>query len=1029
MDFSHKKKRQIFSRRVDVIVHATCLLFFLMPLLCAPSKARSQNARLTFEHFSVDQGTSGVAVPCILQDRVGYLWFACFEGVDRYDGYSFTSYKHDPDDTASLVNAFVNTLYEDKAGNFWVGTKGGLDELDRASGKFTHYVPHPSGPNAKRGNSVISIQEDRDGLLWIGTDDGLNVFDRSNGMFTFFHDDSIDPGGGVDELFDRRNGSIRAICEDRGGLLWIGTNRGLNRFDKKSGRFIHCWHDFNQTNHFDNWINSIYEDTSGILWLGGGAGLVAFDQRTGTSIQYAHDPKDPRSLSSNEVSSITEDKAGQLWVGTYHDGVNVFDKGTKSFTHYVHSEKDPGSVSSNGIYSVYCERSGTIWVSTPDKGINKLNRAKPPFTSYPYDDQAPFTTYPQVIADNADRMWVHATNEWQKFDPKTGSFIRQSMDKDSYPLLEDREGNLWIGKNSGGLYRRDQRGQSTSFHDSAGLNFRRVAYCLIESRDGRFGLGTEDGGIYTVDPARHSVGHIQEAGSDLLTIYEDASGLLWIGTWNDGLLCYDPGKETAVRYRYDPRNPASLSSDVVLTVYEDKTGTLWVGAIGLNRFDRTAGTFTHFTVRDGMPGNVVVEILEDDHGDLWLGTVKGISKFDPKTLRFKNYDVSYGLAGNQSGSGCRTINGEMYFGGKGLTRFHPDSIRDNPYVPPIVVTQFRLFEKPTHLSNEMNLSYRDNSISFEFAALSYISPKKNKYAYKMEGIDSGWVQSGTRRYAGYPHLDPGEYVFRVKGSNNDGVWNDVGTSILVRIVPPFWATWWFRSFVIITMFLAIGGGIRYVEMRKLKRRIELLEQEGALERERLRISQDMHDEVGSALSEITILTELVKKDFDGPHNADAHIHKISDRSREVTQSINQIVWAINPKNDPLENLVAYIRHYAVQYFTASSIRCQCNFPEAVPDVHLSAEARRNVFLAVKESLHNIVKHSSATEAVITLRNTGTAIEILIEDNGRGFSPGTRSSSGNGLENMTMRLAQINGACEVRSSPGAGTRVRIVFGGS
>jgi signal transduction histidine kinase len=378
----------------------------------------------------------------------------------------------------------------------------------------------------------------------------------------------------------------------------------------------------------------------------------------------------------------------------------------------------------------------------------------------------------------------------------------------------------------------------------------------------------------------------------------------------------------------------------------------------------------------------------------------------------------------------------MFFGGSnGFVRFHPDSIKDNPFVPPIVITAFKKFDKIVPLdsaiseTHSIEMSYTENVFSFEFAALNYTSPEKNQYAYKLEGFDADWVYCGTRRYATYTNLDGGSYIFRVKGSNNDGTWNEKGTSIAVIITPPFWKTWWFRVFGFVAILLSVGGSIRYIEMKKLKRRIELLENERALERERSRISQDMHDEVGSALSEITILTELVKKEFDGPHNADAHIHKISDRSREVTQSINQIVWAINPKNDPLENLVAYIRHYAVQYFTASPIRCHCNFPETVPDVHLSAEARRNVFLAVKESLHNIVKHSFATEAVITLRHTGSAIEILIEDNGRGFSTGTRSSFGNGLENMTKRLAQIKGACEVQSSPGAGTRVRIVFGGS
>ena len=758
---------------------------------------------------------TNISVPCIYQDSVGYLWFGTMGGIDRYDGYSFTSYKHDQDDPSSIVNFFVNVIFEDKARNLWIGTEQGLYRLDRATGKFTPYLPNPPGPGTTQSNSINAIHEDKDGGLWIGTDDGLNIFDRSDGKFTCFRDDSTDLG------YSGYN-SIRAICEDRAGSLWIGTDRGLNRFDKKSGKFIHYWHDFNQMNRFDNWIHSIYEDGSGILWLGGGAGLVAFDQRTGTFTQYGHDPKDPQSISSNDVSSISGDKAGQLWVGTYNHGLIVFNKKTKSFTHYVHNEKDPGSLSSNGIQSVYCERSGTIWVSTPDKGVNKLNRVKPPLTSYPYDDQAPNTVFPQVSVDNADRIWVHASNEWKKFDPRTETFLRQSLEKGSYPLLDDRAGNLWIGKELGGLYKRDHHGQITSFHDSSGLKFRRVAYCLIESRDGRFWMGTEDGGFFSVDPARHAVRHVQDAGGRINNIYEDASGLLWIGTRDRGLLCYDPTRETVVRYSYDPQTPTSLSANFISTVYEDKTGTLWVGARGLDRFDRATGTFTHFTAKDGLPIDVVVKILEDDHGDLWLGTFKGISKFDPKTVRFKNYDVSYGLADNEirAQSGCRTKNGEFYFGGKGLTRFHPDSIRDNPYVPPIVVTQFRLFEKPTPFSNEVNLSYRDNSISFEFAALSYISPERNQYAYKMEGLDEDWINSGTRRYAGYPHMEPGEYVFRVKGSNNDGVWNEEGASVRITVTPPWWKTTWAYLFY---GFVVTGAlyGIRRFQIGRLLARHKL----------------------------------------------------------------------------------------------------------------------------------------------------------------------------------------------------------------
>jgi signal transduction histidine kinase len=294
----------------------------------------------------------------------------------------------------------------------------------------------------------------------------------------------------------------------------------------------------------------------------------------------------------------------------------------------------------------------------------------------------------------------------------------------------------------------------------------------------------------------------------------------------------------------------------------------------------------------------------------------------------------------------------------------------------------------------------------------------------MDGIDSGWVQSGTRRYAGYPHLDPGEYVFRVKGSNNDGVWNEVGTSILVTIVPPFWARWWFRILAVVTLFLAIGGGIRYVEMRKLKRRIELLEQERALERERTRISQDMHDEIGAGLTEIGILSELAKRNIQSPQEAEIQMQRVSETSRETIASIGEIIWAINPKNDLLDDLVAYLRHYTARYLGPTGITLEFDIPETIPDFHLSAESRRNIFLVMKETLHNIVKHAEATAVVIKVSFTKEHLDILVKDNGKGFSESDTSQFGNGLHNMEKRMRTIGGGLFIGSKPGEGTSVAI-----
>jgi ligand-binding sensor domain-containing protein/signal transduction histidine kinase len=991
-------------------------IFFAFLVLTLPTNVNAQSSSVTFEHFTPDQGMSGAAVTCIFQDRIGYLWFGAFSGLDRYDGYSFTSYKHNPDDPSSQPNGLVYALCEDKAGNLWIGTSRGLDRLDRATETFAHFIPHPPGPETELSNHISAIQEDRYGDLWVGTQEGLNKFDPTTGTFTYFRHDSMDAGSLSDDL-------IGDIHEDKAGSLWIGTGSGLDKLDRETGKFIHYLQDQYR-------IETIFEDLSGILWLGTGGGLLEFDQTAGTISHYVHDPGNPQSLSSNYVTSICEGEANELWVGTLRGGLNAFDRKSKRFARYGHDEKDPGSLSSDGVYSVYRERSGTVWVTTPNAGVNKLNRPKRLFAKYVYEDQKPFSILCDVFEGNDGKIWIGTSKRWEKFDPATESFIRYPLAKGLYPFAEDKAGNLWIGKRSGGFYKRNRNGKVTSVHDSSGGEFHQTVNCFCRGRDGAFWIGTVEGGIFAVDPGTLTFTLAQQTKVQINAIHEDALGLIWAGTWEGGLLCYDRKKQTAVRFTSDPRNPSSPSGNNTMSICEDKSGTLWFGTGGLNRYDRTTGTFTHFSQKDGLPTNAIFMILEDGVGNLWLSTNKGISRFDPRNKRFKNYDVSYGLAGSifRPQSGCRTSNGEMYFGGiKGLTRFHPDSIRDNPFVPPIVLTTFRKFEKPFPLEKEIRLPYTDNFISFEFAALSYVSPERNQYAYKMEGLDNDWVYSGTRRYAGYPHLEPGDYVFRVKGSNNDGVWNEGGTSIAVIIMPPFWATWWFRGFVFIAMLVSVGGSIRYIEMRKLKRRIERLESERAIERERVRISQDMHDEVGAGLTEIGILSELAKRVIQNPKEAEIHMQRVSQTSRETIASIGEIIWAINPKNDLLHDLVAYMRQYAARYLGSTPIKLQFDIPETIPEFHLSAEARRNIFLVVKETLHNIVKHSEATEVLIKVSFTQECVEIRVKDNGKGFSVGDLSGFGNGLRNMEKRMSGIGGTCEIKSERGEGTSVMIRAG--
>jgi signal transduction histidine kinase len=370
----------------------------------------------------------------------------------------------------------------------------------------------------------------------------------------------------------------------------------------------------------------------------------------------------------------------------------------------------------------------------------------------------------------------------------------------------------------------------------------------------------------------------------------------------------------------------------------------------------------------------------------------------------------------------------MYFGGlDGFVRFHPDSIKDNPYIPPIVITGFRKSETPLFIDsiilhkNTIELKHEEDAFSFEFVSLSYMQSGKNQYAYKLEGYDKEWNYCGVQRYANYKNVNPGTYIFRVKGSNNDGVWNEEGTSIAVIITPPFWATWWFRGFVFIALLVSVGGSVRYVEKRKLMRRIEQLENERAIERERARISQDMHDEVGSSLSEIAILSELGRK---RPEEAETRMREISDRASELIDNVSEIVWAMNPKNDTLDNLVAHLRRYAVKYLSLAQINCKFTAPDVIPAHHLTAEVRRNLFLVVKEALHNVVKHAGASEVSITATLVDARLEINIEDNGKGFCVEGSRQFGNGLTGMDKRMTDIGGEFKVESTPDGGTRVEM-----
>ncbi len=819
----------------------------------APAFAQIED--IEFETLSLEHGLSQSSVLSIIQDEMGFMWFATEDGLNKYDGYHFTVLRHHPGDPGSLGHTWILSLLLDSEGILWIGTfHEGLDRYDTEKEEFTHYRNDPDDPSSLSHNIVWAVCEDRSGVLWIGTDNGLNRFDRETGRFTGYFHDPGDPGSVSDN-------SIRSIYEDGSGTLWIGTEGGgLNKFLRDKGRFVRYRADDADPGSLShNSVRSICEDASGTLWIGtGGGGLNRFDSENEKFVCYRHDPTDEYSIGNNEIYSIYEDRAGILWIGTNGGGLDIFDREKGKFHNFRHDLNNPHSLGYNEVYAIYEDCAGVIWIGTYGGGVSKYDGKKKKFHLHRRDPNDPNTV-------NADLIWSIYEDEdgilWlgthggglNRFDRKNNRFSFYRHDPDDPNSLSndivrmihvDEAGIFWLGTHGGGLNRFD--GETGIFKryradpdDPHSISHDEIRW-IFEDRSGALWIGTNGGGLNKFDKRtgravryRADPHDPKSLSNDFARVaYEDSRGVFWVGTQGGGVNIFDRDAGGFTHIRTDPDDPHSLSSDHILSIYEDRTGMIWFGTWGggLNMYDPDSGKFISYTVEDGLPSNAIYGMLEDDHGNLWLSTNNGLSRFNPVYGTFKNYNERDGLQSNEfnGNSFHRSKSGEMFFGGiRGFNTFYPDEIKDNPHVPPVVITSFHKLNREVKFDvsvseiDEIVLSYRDYVFSFEFAALDYSVPEKNMYAYKMEGLDADWIfTDASIRIANYTTLPPGEYVFRVKGSNNDGVWNEEGTSVNITITPPFWATWWFRILVLLVVI-----GLAYIlyeyRLRNVRMKTEL----------------------------------------------------------------------------------------------------------------------------------------------------------------------------------------------------------------
>ncbi len=862
-----------------------------------------------FKKITTEAGLSQSSVLCILQDREGYMWFGTEDGLNRYDGYFFTVYIPEPDNPYSLSSNRIFSLYEDHSGTLWIGTNGGgLNRFERETGRFYNYRNNDETSLSITDDNVYTIYEDRSSTLWIGTlGGGLNrmVPAGKEGDPPTFAKYNHEPGN----PHSITHNNIRAIYQDREGVLWIGTDGGgLDKVIPGDGLnnsqvFIHYGDDLKTHGMRESPnVMAIDEDDRYVLWIGTDNGLYSLDRKRTSFTRFHADLDDPHSLSHNYVRRIFKDRAGVIWIGTDGGGLNKLVPGETEnipphFFCYRYNDYNPDGLSNDAVESIYEDRSGILWIGLYNSGINKLilrkptgfNRETEQFIHLRLNPRAPQNSLSHnsinaICEDPRGALYVGTdggglnkiipgTTEEEplrfihyKFAPNNpGSLSNNNITS----LLVDHLGELWIGTYTGGLNKLipgpGDDSTATFIHyihnpQKPGSVSHNFIYSLHEDHDGVLWIGTMGGGVNRFDRESGSFVHFKNNPGNpnslsidyAATIYEDSTNVLWVGT-TYGLNKFNRKTETFTRYFHDPNKSDSLSSDYVSAIYEDKSGTLWFGTDGggLNKLVSPRNqdsplSFVHYTIEDGLPNNVISNIVEDNQGNLWLTTNNGISKFSRKTGTFKNYDVRDGIQSNEFNEGAAWINkyGEIFLGGNnGISIFHPENLGENTYVPPVKITDFKIFnqsvpvgewrdgvtilEKAVDETREIKLPYNYDIFSFQFAALDYIAPGKNEYAYMMEGLENEWNYVGNRRFVTYTTLSPGDYLFRVKGSNNDGLWNEKGIRINVRIIPPYWGTTWFRLLVISLLVIAIIVAYR-LKTRFIKKRARQLEETNIL---------------------------------------------------------------------------------------------------------------------------------------------------------------------------------------------------------
>lgn len=976
-------------------------------------------------------------ITSIYEDEDGYIWIGTNEGVlNRFDRKTETFKRFhitdnedflliQPDEYFSYPiifsrnnNKTITSIAQDETGDLWIGTWGkGVIRFNPNNNKTDYYYRNPADPNSISYNRVTKIIVDQSGLIWVGTF-----------------------GGGLNRV-----------------VKWEDSENEDNSIGFYSYQMVADY----ESSLSDDKIVTLFEDESGNIWIGtfgGGINVLGKEEKSLTRddaqfIMFENDFGDGNSLCNNNVMAIEKDSDGNMWFGTFGGGLDLYDSSTNEFSHFYNSSDSKNSLADNEIISLFIDRSGILWIGTHlGKGISKLESNKNKFKAISKSESSNKGLNDDLVwalfEDNKEDLWIGTyrggVNVYNRKND-TFSYFNTIADKskrinDNHirSITEDDEGNIWIGTYSGGLNHINRKnGKITIIQnrpgDNSSLGANQIQALTLDD-EGNLWIGTFGGGLNKINLSEQN-GKIpsdievkryvnypfdKQSISDnrIYSLYNEKNGSLWVGTFGGGLNKFDKKTETFESFVSDPKNPNSISSNRIMVIHGQNENTLWIGTYGggLNRFDKNTKEFKVYGETEGLNSDAIYGILEGKEGELWLSGDNGLIKFDLETERFTQYDIDDGLQSMEfsGGSYAKLKDGSLCFGGiNGFNIFHPDSIKTTVNYAPVVINNIRIFNKP--LKGErtsLTLEYDQNFFSFGFASLEYKNSQDAIYEYMLQGLEEDWQQTSSKlRIANYTNVAPGEYLFKVRRKDATSPANSGLATVELKILPPFWLTWWF----ILLSFIAAAALISYLSILRYR---QLL----AIEKLKTRLAADLHDNIGAGLTEISIMSELVSHNSNNEASKPL-LSKISNRARDLVDGMSDIVWVVNPQKDSLHDIILRLRDTYNDLFTQMNISFKNNNLDEIIDLKLPIDYKQHLYLIFKEAINNAIKHSGCSLIELkVIYNSGQLI-ITLKDDGKGIEE-KDINYGNGIQNMRNRTKQINGQIVWESAPGSGTQIKF-----